>query len=86
MTLWRVRFEYLKKSQTFWTDATLNNGQYTFEDWSPVMNGNVPLDPQSGRPVVTLSRKGFVFQRKEDTRRFFAACRRGRTNNCEVIF
>lgn len=62
--------------QTFWTDAELTpQGTYNFSDGTVVYNDDEPLDPQSGRPLVVFAKKNFVYQRKENDRRFFALCR-----------
>ena len=68
--------------KTFWVDAHLVEDAYEFGDGSIVNNAGVPLDVQTGRTVVTFSRKKLVFQRNAASRKFSALCRRGETINC----
>ena len=67
---------YIVIFQTFWTDAELTpQGTYNFSDGTVVVNSGVPLDPQSGRPLVVFAKKDFIYQRNKADRTFFALCR-----------
>ena len=64
--------------QTVWTNgliSVIGDNFYRFGGIGGIVaNDGVPLSVQNGRPLVTFSRKKFLYKRVQLRRSFFALC------------